>query len=44
MVIAKEDRIDERNRLGGTDVRETQDGRGARFDKNGKFTGFIEPN
>ncbi len=36
-------RTDEPNRLGGTDVRERPDGRGARFDRDGKFTGFIEP-
>lgn len=37
------DKTSESNQRGGTDVRESPDGRGARFDKDGKFTGFIEP-
>jgi hypothetical protein len=37
------DRTDRPNRHGGTDVHESPDGRGARFDQNGKFTGFLEP-
>jgi RHS repeat-associated protein len=32
----------EGNRFGGTDVT-SSDGRGARFDKDGKFRGFLEP-
>ena len=36
------DKTSEPNQRGGTDVRESPDGRGARFDKCGKFTGFIE--
>ena len=42
-IVNSPNRADEPNRLGGTDVRETPNGRGARFDQDGKFTGFIEP-
>jgi hypothetical protein len=37
------DRVDLQNKNDGTDVRKSPDGRGARFDQNGKFTGFLEP-
>jgi len=30
------------SRHGGADVHESPDGRGARFDQNGKFTGLLE--
>ena len=42
-IVNSPDRTVEDNRRGGTDVRESSDGRGARFGKDGKFTGFIEP-
>jgi RHS repeat-associated protein len=42
-IVGSPNRADEPNRIGGTDVRETPNGRGARFDPDGKFSGFIEP-
>ncbi|HLD66040.1 MAG TPA: RHS repeat-associated core domain-containing protein, partial [Pseudomonas sp.] len=42
-IVNSPDRTDRPNRHGGTDVHESPDGRGARFDQNGKFTGFLEP-
>ena len=42
-ITGSPDKTNEPNHRGGTDVRESPDGRGARFDKDGKFTGFIEP-
>lgn len=42
-IVGSPDKVQESNGRGGTDVRESPDGRGARFDDKGKFTGFIEP-
>ena len=42
-IVNSPTRTDEPNQRGGTDVRERPDGRGARFDRDGRFTGFIEP-
>jgi RHS repeat-associated protein len=42
-IVGSPDQVQESNGRGGTDVRQSPDGRGARFDEKGKFTGFIEP-
>ncbi|MGQ7273395.1 RHS repeat-associated core domain-containing protein [Marinobacter sp. V034] len=42
-IVNSPDRTDRPNRHGGVDVHQSPDGRGARFDQNGKFTGFLEP-
>lgn len=42
-IVTSPDRFDLPNRHGGTDVHENPNGRGARFDQNGKITGFLEP-
>lgn len=42
-IVNSPDKVQETNGRGGTDVRQSPDGRGARFDDKGKFTGFIEP-
>jgi RHS repeat-associated protein len=42
-IVNSPDRVDRPNRHGGTDVLERPGGRGARFGRDGKFTGFLEP-
>lgn len=42
-IVNSPTRKDEPNRRGGTDVWERPGGRGARFDSDGNFTGFLEP-
>jgi len=41
-IVNNPDSTSEGNQRGGTDVT-APDGKGARFDKDGKFTGFLEP-
>ncbi|MCL5050021.1 MAG: RHS repeat-associated core domain-containing protein [Firmicutes bacterium] len=41
-IVNNPDSTSERNQRGGTDVY-SPDGKGARFDQDGKFTGFLEP-
>ena len=42
-IMKSPDRVDEVHPKYGTDVRQTPDGRGARFGPDGTFRGFIEP-
>jgi hypothetical protein len=42
-IVNSPSRADEPNGRGGTDVWEGPNGRGARFNQDGKFTGFLEP-
>lgn len=42
-IVNSPDRVDQPNRNGGVDVRQSPGGRGARFGPDGKFTGFLEP-
>jgi hypothetical protein len=42
-ILGSETRVDSPNKLGGTDAFKSESGRGARFDSEGKFTGFREP-
>jgi hypothetical protein len=42
-IVNSPNKTTESNKLGGTDVYEAPNGRGARFDQDGKFRGFLEP-